>query len=572
MAQSVQHDHSSSRIIHVVKGICCQLSASKGLEWNKISICKRSRDLKDGEFVIPKGSTPKAIEETPSVLLEYLQSQLPCLCSVDLPVTCVDSDKYNHARLHVDRPNGFSNIIRQVGERGDNYGNCPHRSSHPTMLNPSDLLCINDDDFVATPAHLRYLIVLQHVKHLLSANGYLSHQVPVARSTKLCDISASLGLDSCQSAAEVSEDENRCHDILSKLRESQYTEQLVSLTKQKGDSEDVDASSDRQHAVVINLRHFMDDNNIEAGKTGYDKNLSLVDVCHEDGPTDNVLHISRLQEFVSQKMESAVQMIHLVTETRAFTQQQTDLLWRIAGVDGLVGQTHFVLGSVTGRSGQPCSKTAQEFIQLRLDQMREASIMKYGDEVQGEGWETTLSGMSSASIAFEMLTTASRNSVKLDLSDEDRMGAENRAGAFVMYNCARLSTLFTHFEDAVKKGIYPPLPSIEDVTFEHLKQEEEWELLFNYIYPYPDVVEQCVEKLAPSTGDIQARIHTHKISNFLISFSRCLSSYYSRVHILGDGRPHLLPLMYARLHLIRAAHQVIKNGLNLMGIQPFSQL
>ncbi|XP_067683157.1 DALR anticodon-binding domain-containing protein 3-like [Haliotis asinina] len=572
MAQSVQHDQSTSRIIHVLKEICCQFSTSKGLEWNKISICKRSRDLIDGEFAIPKGSTPIAVEEAPSILLQYLQSQLLCLSSVDLPVTYVDSDKFNHARLHVDRPKSFSNIIRQVGKRGDRYGNCSHRPSNPVVLNPSDLLCVNDDDFIATPAHVRYLIVLNHVKHLLSANGYLTHQVPVARSSKLCDISASLGLDSCESVTEGSEDENHCHDILSRLRECQHREQLSSLTKQKGSSEDIGVLSDGQHAVVINLRHFMEENNIEAGKTGYDKNLSLVDVCHEDGPTDNVLHISRLQDYLSQKMKSAVQIIHLVTESRAFTQQQTDLLWRIAGVDGLVGQTHFVLGSVTGRSGQPCSKTAQQFIQLRLDQMREASIMKYGDEVQGEGWETTLSGMSSASIAFEMLTTASRNSVKLDLSDEDRMGAENRAGAFVMYNCARLSTLFTHFEEAVKKGVYPPLPSIEDVNFEHLKEEEEWELLFNYIYPYPDVVEQCVEKLVPSTGDIQARIHTHKISNFLINFSRCLSSYYSRVHILGDGRPHLLPLMYARLHLMRAAHQVMKNGVNLMGIQPFSQL
>ncbi|XP_071081625.1 DALR anticodon-binding domain-containing protein 3-like [Haliotis cracherodii] len=569
MAQFVQHDPLGSRIIHVLKESCCQFSASKALEWKKISICKRSRDLKEGEFVIPKGSTSKAIEETPSILLEYLQSLVPRLSSVDLPVTCVDSDKYNHARLHVDRPKSFSNIIRLVEQRGDNYGNCQHRSSHPVVLNPADFLCINDDDFIATPAHIRYLIVLQHVKHLLSANGYLIEQVPVARSAKLDDISASLGLDSCVSATE---DENRCHDVMARLRDSRYREQLGSLNKQKDDIEDVDEAGDRQHAVVINLRQYMEENHIDAGKTGFDKNLSLVDVCHEDGPTDNVLHISRLQECLSQTMESAAHVIHVVSESLAYNQQQTDLLLRIAGVEGLVGQTHFVLGSVTGRSGQPCSKTAQEFIQLRLDQMREASIMKYGDEVQGQGWETTLSGMSSASIAFEMLTTSSRNSVKLDVSDEDRMGAENRAGAFVMYNCARLSTLFTHFEEAVEKGTYPPLPPVGDVKFEHLKQEEEWELMFNYIYPYPDLVEQCVEKVAPSAGDIQARIHTHKISNFLINLSRCLSSYYSRVHILGDGRPHLLPLMYARLHLMRAAHRVIKNGLNMMGIQPFSQL
>jgi hypothetical protein len=45
--------------------------------------------------------------------------------------------------------------------------------------------------------------------------------------------------------------------------------------------------------------------------------------------------------------------------------------------------------------------------------------------------------------------------VKLDLSQGQEFGGgvDNRAGAFVMYNCARLSTLFKHFEDNVSKGM-----------------------------------------------------------------------------------------------------------------------
>ena len=35
---------------------------------------------------------------------------------------------------------------------------------------------------------------------------------------------------------------------------------------------------------------------------------------------------------------------------------------------------------------------------------------------------------------------------------------------------------------------------------------------------------------------------------------------------------HLLPLMFARLSLMKAAHQVLCNGLRLLGLQPFSQL
>lgn len=45
--------------------------------------------------------------------------------------------------------------------------------------------------------------------------------------------------------------------------------------------------------------------------------------------------------------------------------------------------------------------------------------------------------------------------MKLDLSEGNDFGGgvDNRAGAFVMYNCARLATLFKHFNKAVDDGI-----------------------------------------------------------------------------------------------------------------------
>lgn len=117
-------------------------------------------------------------------------------------------------------------------------------------------------------------IVWHDSVHNLCAHRYHIEHIPVARSAKLCDISSSLGLDSCVSATE---DENRCHDVMARLRDSRFREQLSFLNKQKDDIEDVDEAGDRQHAVVISLRHFMEENHIDAGKTGFDKNLSLVD-------------------------------------------------------------------------------------------------------------------------------------------------------------------------------------------------------------------------------------------------------------------------------------------------------
>ena len=44
--------------------------------------------------------------------------------------------------------------------------------------------------------------------------------------------------------------------------------------------------------------------------------------------------------------------------------------------------------------------------------------------------------------------------LKLDLNEGDASSISDlRNGSFVMYNCARLATLFLHFQQAVEKGI-----------------------------------------------------------------------------------------------------------------------
>ncbi|CAG2219455.1 DALR anticodon-binding domain-containing protein 3 [Mytilus edulis] len=163
--------------------------------------------------------------------------------------------------------------------------------------------------------------------------------------------------------------------------------------------------------------------------------------------------------------------------------------------------------------------------------------------------------------------------LKLDLSQGQEFGGgiDNRAGAFVMYNCARLATLNKHFEDNVSKGIYPPLPEISSINFSTLREEDEWELFYNYIFIYGELISETTEQFIPE-GSIISKIHTHKVCNFLVSLSRHLSSYYSRTHVLGENREHLLPTMYARLYLLKVTHQIMCHALSLLGITPLNQL
>nr|KAG5686978.1 hypothetical protein BaRGS_011887 [Batillaria attramentaria] len=88
--------------------------------------------------------------------------------------------------------------------------------------------------------------------------------------------------------------------------------------------------------------------------------------------------------------------------------------------------------------------------------MTQAAMMKYGDHDQGPGWEDMISGLTAASITFDILGTASPSQLQLDLSDGEMEGVDNRSGPFVMYNCARLATLISTFEDGVRQGMIFP--------------------------------------------------------------------------------------------------------------------
>ncbi|XP_015677378.1 DALR anticodon-binding domain-containing protein 3-like [Protobothrops mucrosquamatus] len=77
--------------------------------------------------------------------------------------------------------------------------------------------------------------------------------------------------------------------------------------------------------------------------------------------------------------------------------------------------------------------------------------------------------------------------------------------------------------------------------------------------------------LLPSDG-IRITVSTQAICKFLIQLSMDFSSYYNRVHILGEPRPHLFSQMFARLQLMRAVREVYHSALATFHLPPLSQI
>ncbi|KFQ55081.1 DALR anticodon-binding domain-containing protein 3, partial [Nestor notabilis] len=292
---------------------------------------------------------------------------------------------------------------------------------------------------------------------------------------------------------------------------------------------------------AVRLKGFVE----QQGLAGYDPNLDVLLVT--EGKLQSVAELQQaaLQCTVSNPAVlpapcfpdgSCCSIVHVVSCEEEFQQQQLDLLWRMPSESLTAAlaplfQKYLVCGPV--KVTNPSSPIgADQYLQLRKRQMYEASVMKYGELAQDEAWTEVIDTLTAAAVRFEMLSTAHRSQITLDLQDSSISTKGTKSGAFVMYNCARLATLFDTFQRAVERGTYPPLPPPSELNFSCLREEGEWLLLFNYLLPFPEVLQQAAHLPAPTKG-IRITANTEAVCKFLIQLSMDFSSYYNRVHVLG---------------------------------------
>ncbi|NWS53102.1 DALD3 protein, partial [Chunga burmeisteri] len=327
----------------------------------------------------------------------------------------------------------------------------------------------------------------------------------------------------------------------------------------------------------VHLKSFVE----QQGLVGYDPNLDVLVVTEGKLRSLAELQQAVLQCTVSNPVAlpascfpdigSCCSILHVVNCEEEFQQQQLDLLWRILDPGAHTAlQKHLVCGPV--KVTNPSSPIgADQYFQLRKHQMYEASVMKYGELAQDEAWTEVIDTLTVAAIRFEMLSTAHRSQITLDLEDSSISTKGTKSGAFVMYNCARLATLFDTYQRAVEQGTYPPLPPVSELNFSCLREEGEWLLLFNYLLPFPEVLQQAAQLPAPTKG-IRITANTETVCKFLIQLSMDFSSYYNRVHVLGEPFPHLFDQMFARLRLLGAVRDMFHSALATLHLPPLSQI
>ncbi|XP_066283604.1 DALR anticodon-binding domain-containing protein 3-like [Branchiostoma lanceolatum] len=555
-------------------------------------LLKQSTKLRNGDFVVPSVFVKAAFPDRAN-LQDFLSSKevTKSLLNFSLPVQQLSSSDDGRICLKLSQPLTFHKVLSNVEKLKSNYGCLQSDGDKVAIVNlvPQNYKTSDGDnnDGGQSLVQLRGVLIASHVAALLKAGGFVVHEVRPNLQEEHGEFWNIL-CDGLQALAADSDSETR-EKILQATAESRYKTSNIEDRRHLSSNDNEDSKDCKrlddwkiavgegmtktEEIVTLDLKKFIQENGLQTGKEGYEPNLKTVTVLEGNQPTRLLEEVISLQRTLDCVNTKAPVVVHVASHGRAFHSQQVDMTWRtLTPHEVTTSQTHLVYNSVAARKSTSTTEqlTAQDFWRLRHVQMREASVLKYGDAVQGAGWDATITAMTAAAIKFELLFTSCQNIAKLDLSikESGEGPQDNKGGAFILYNCARLATLFKHYQEDVQAGVYPDLPDIGSVDFSLLKEEEEWELLFNYILPYPDLVQGTVVDV----NKTRAKILTHQVCSFLIALSRDLSSYYRRVRVLLEPRAHLLPVMFARLHLLKGVQQVMHNGLSLLGIQPLAQM
>lgn len=225
----------------------------------------------------------------------------------------------------------------------------------------------------------------------------------------------------------------------------------------------------------------------------------------------------------------------------------------------LSAKNKILVGPVMNRqtSAKECVYTENTYYRLRKEDMEEL-----GDHKQSS--EEMVQDLLNAVVSFDLLSTKLERPVILDFSEGPKASRDlkSRGAPFVLYNYARLNTILRQFDKKQKEGIYPPLPPLEDL-YKLLIEEEEWKLMFNFVLSWPDIVRNSFHEAHPKI---------HLLYSFLSSLALCFSVYYHRHRVLTEPLPQLLPLVFARIHLLKTVETIFLNAFSILDIKPLPSM
>jgi arginyl-tRNA synthetase len=165
-------------------------------------------------------------------------------------------------------------------------------------------------------------------------------------------------------------------------------------------------------------------------------------------------------------------------------------------------------------------------------------------EIGGEELENRAGAIAYSAIKYSILKVSPEKNVTFDW--EHALAFEGDTGPYLQYAYARICSILSKHGEELDKNI----------DFTLLKKTEETNLI-KKLEEFPSIVKSAEEELRP-----------HLIATYIYSLSRLLSEFYHKCNVLKEKDK----LKKARLVLIDSVRQVLKNGLNLLGIDVLERM
>ncbi len=192
---------------------------------------------------------------------------------------------------------------------------------------------------------------------------------------------------------------------------------------------------------------------------------------------------------------------------------------------------HIKFGMVLGETGKKMSTRRGQFI--KLEELLNRAVSKAG-KINKKAAEAVGVG----ALKYRALSQERRNDIVFDW--KQMLNLKGNSGPYIQYTYARLRSVLRKSHGLPKK-----------IDFLLLEKESE-KLVMRQIIYFADILSRAANLR-----------ETNIITDYLFKLANNLNSFYESEPILKAPRP----LRENRLNLIRAATIILKNGLNLFGIE-----
>ena len=200
---------------------------------------------------------------------------------------------------------------------------------------------------------------------------------------------------------------------------------------------------------------------------------------------------------------------------------------------------------------------AEEILENYRESLSHSFASKYGEN---GNWVSLVKAMAPSVMKLDLMSVSLSSSINQEL-----FNCNNSSANFVMYNYCRLATLLKSYNEKVEYGFYPPLPDVETVDFSLLQEENELKLI-DQIWKFGDVQVSSIDCLHLDS------FKPHLLVSYAKHLCRLFSTFYNRYHILGANLSHLLPLMHARIYLVKAVQHILKIFFDVFRILPLEHM